>query len=221
MPGEIKNTDAQEIKNPNVENYKEIKPQNDTSYSDSKEYWNSKYKTSSESSVEKGGDTNNIDVNGSGGRVDDNGNVYRVGKELVPNNEYKINGYEYKTDESGRIVEASGRLQVKDHEGYRKIKDSKSDVGKGDEKETDDKGHLIGDQFNGSNGLENLVAQDSKINQVDYRNFENELAQKVNTGNDVRVSIKPEYSGDSHRPDAIVVNYSIDGKQGMRIFPNP
>lgn len=221
MAGEIKNTDAQEIKNPNAENYKEIKPQNDNSYSDSKDYWNSKYETSNESSEEKRDDANNADVNNRDERVDDDGNVYRVGNELVPNNEYKINGYEYKTDDKGRIVEAGGKLQVKDHDGYRKIKDSKADVGKGDEKETDDKGHLIGDQFNGSNGLENLVAQDSKINQGDYKNFENQLAQKVNTGSDVRVSIKPEYSGDSHRPDAIVVNYSIDGKQGTRIFPNP
>lgn len=220
MAGEIKNFDVQEIKNPNAENYREIKPQNDTSYSDSKDYWQAKYEESPESNVFDEnideGTENNIEE-----YKDDNGNIYRKDNELVPNNEYMINGYEYKTDDQGRVVEASGKLHIKNHRGRLEIKDSKHDIGKGDEKKDDDRGHLIGDQFDGSNGLENIVAQNKDVNQNAYCKFENQLADKVKTGSDVRVSIRPEYSGDSHRPDAIVVNYSIDGKQGMRIFPNP
>lgn len=110
---------------------------------------------------------------------------------------------------------------MKNRQGRLEIKDTKQDIGKGDEKDDDDRGHLIGDQFDGSNGMENIVAQNKDVNQGAYRKFENQLADKVRAGSDVRVSIRPEYSGDSHRPDALVVNYSIDGKQGMRIFPNP
>lgn len=220
MAGEIKNSDVQEIKNPNAENYKEIKPQSDTSYTDSKDYWKAKYEESKEDS-NSDADTNTEAENNTEECKDDNGNVYRVGNELVPNNEYTINGYEYKTDDQGRVVEASGKLHMKNRQGRLEIKDTKQDIGKGDEKDDDDRGHLIGDQFDGSNGMENIVAQNKDVNQGAYRKFENQLADKVRAGSDVRVSIRPEYSGDSHRPDALVVNYSIDGKQGMRIFPNP
>lgn len=140
---------------------------------------------------------------------------------MVPNNEYVINGYKYETDDKGRITSASGKLHMKEREGKLPIKDSKHDIGKGDEKETDDRGHLIGDQFDGSNGLENMVPQDSKINQNDFRSFENQLADKVKAGSDVGVKIEPVYDSNSHRPDAIAVSYSIDGKQGTRVFPNP
>lgn len=219
MAGEIKTSDAQEIRNPNVENYKEIKPQEDTSYSDAKDFVNAKMdEIQSSSETDDIKNSENIDNTE---YTDDNGKVYRVGNELTPNNEYKINGYEYKTDAQGRIVEASGKLHMKTHEGRLDIRDTKQDIGKGFEKADDDRGHLIGDQFDGANGLENIVAQNKDINQGAYKNFEKQLADKVGTGSDVRVSINPEYSGDSHRPDALVVNYSIDGKQGMRIFPNP
>lgn len=207
MSGEIKTNDSQGIKNPNLENYKEIKPQSDISYSDAKNHWDNTFNVPDNAETKE--------------YRDDNGNLYRQGIDLVPNNEYTINDYHYKTDDQGRIVEASGKLHMKNREGKLEIRDSKQDIGKGDEKETDDRGHLIGDQFDGSNGLENMVPQDSKINQNDFRNFENQLADKVKTGSDVRVNIEPIYEGDSHRPDAIAVAYSIDGKQGTRVFPNP
>lgn len=207
MSGEIKTNDSQEIKNPNLENYKEIKPQSDISYSDAKNHWDNTFNVLDNAETKE--------------YRDDNGNLYRQGIDLVPNNEYTINDYHYKTDDQGRIVEASGKLHMKNREGRLEIRDSKQDIGKGDEKETDDRGHLIGDQFDGSNGLENMVPQDSKINQNNFRNFENQLADKVKTGSDVRVKIEPIYEGDSHRPDAIAVSYSIDGKQGTRVFPNP
>ena len=195
MSGEIKTNDSQEIKNPNLENYKEIKPQSDMSYVGAKDYWDNTFKTSD------GGDSDSqVEYIGEESQEyrDDNGNLYRQGIDLVPNNEYTINDYHYKTDDQGRITEASGKLHMKNRGG-----------------------HLIGDQFDGSNGLENMVPQDAKINQNDFRNFENQLADKVKAGSDVRVRIEPIYEGDSHRPDALAVSYSIDGKQGTRVFPNP
>lgn len=151
---------------------------------------------------------------------DDNGELYRVGNDLLPNHEYEINGYKYKTDSLGRIISAEGRLRLKDREGRLNIRDSIEAIGKGDEKEGDDRGHLIGDQFDGSNGLENMIPQDAEINEKDFRKFENELANAVKEGKEVYVKVEPIYEGDSHRPTAIVVTYTIDGKENVRVFPN-
>ena len=151
---------------------------------------------------------------------DSQGNLYRVGDQLLPNNTYEINGYTYKTDELGRIISAEGKLHLKEDRDKLRIKDSMETVGKGDQKDSDDRGHLIGDQFDGSNGLENLVPQDSNINRVDFKNFENELAKEVRAGNDVRVKVEPIYEGDSRRPSGILVTYSINGSENIRIFPN-
>ena len=151
---------------------------------------------------------------------DDNGNVYRVDKELLPDNHYCINGYEYDTDHLGRITRASGELHIKDREGRLPIRDSLDDIGKGDQHAGDDRGHLIGDQFDGTNGLENMVPQDAEINRNDFMHFENQLAKSVKEGNVVTVDVQPIYEADSRRPVAIMVSYTINGEEDLRIFPN-
>ena len=50
--------------------------------------------------------------------------------------------------------------------------------------------------------------------------FENELAKEVKDGKEVYVMIEVIYSEDSRRPEALVVNYSIDGKESTRVFKN-
>ena len=152
--------------------------------------------------------------------VDDNGTPYRLDKNLLPESRYELNGYRYETDELGRIVSAEGKLHLKDREERLPIRDSIEDIGKGDQREGDDRGHLIGDQFDGTNGLENMIPQDAKINRIDFKNFENELAREVKAGNHVELSVKPVYDGDSRRPSAIISTYCINGEQNMRIFPN-
>lgn len=153
---------------------------------------------------------------------DDNGKRFRIDNDLLPNTEYEINGYKYMTDDKGRIISASGQLHLK--ENGRKHLDNRRDdmdtIGKGDQKASDDKGHLIGDQFDGTNGLENMVPQDFSINRGDYSSFECELAKEVGDGKTVTVDVQPIYSNDSRRPDAIAVTYSIDGEVNTSIFPN-
>ena len=151
---------------------------------------------------------------------DDNGNLYRTGDDLLPNNKYEINGYSYETDDKGRIILVEGILHIKDRDGRLPIIDSMEVVSKGDHKEGDDRGHFIADQMGGSNGMENLFPQDANINRKDYRNFENELAKEVKDGKEVYVKIEVIYSDDSRRPEALVVNYSIDGKESTRVFKN-
>lgn len=152
---------------------------------------------------------------------DDNGNLYRIGNDLQPNTTYTVNGYTYQTDEQGRIISASGTLRVKDRKERMPIRDTIEDIGKGDEKSDDDRGHLIGDQFDGSNGLENMIPQNARINRVVYKNFENQLAKLVKEGKKVTVLVEPSYTGDSHRPDGIWVTYTVDdGTEEMVFFPN-
>lgn len=153
-------------------------------------------------------------------QYDDNGNAYRIGDELIPNNTYEINGYTYCTGDLGRIVSVEGTVQLKDREERLPIKDSMEVIGKGDQKITDDRGHLIADQLNGSNGMENLIPQDANINRRDYKLFENDLAREVKAGNEVYVKIDVIYSGDSHRPTALVVQHRIKEEENIRIFPN-
>ena len=151
---------------------------------------------------------------------DDNDNLVRIDKDLKPNNIYEINGYKYYTDELGRIVKVEGELHLKTHEGRLPIVDSIKDVGKGDQQEGDDRGHLIGDQFGGSNGLENLIPQNAEVNRGSFKNLENELAKQLKDGKEIYVKVKPDYEGDSNRPSSITIKYTIDGSTQVQTFPN-
>lgn len=151
---------------------------------------------------------------------DDNGNLYKNGKELKPNNTYEVNGYTYKTDDKGRIISAEGKLQPKDHKGKKPINDSMKDIGKGDQKDTDERGHLIGDQFNGSPNLDNLVPQDSKLNQGEVKKLENSLAKAVEGGSEVYLKVEPVYSDNSARPVSFTYTYTVDGEKSVKVFKN-
>ena len=174
-------------KKTDVENYKNIKPESDMSVKETKEFWDNQFSENNNSIGKENPRQEKVD--GENYYDDDNnGQLYREDNNLVPNSEYTINGYEYKTDDAGRIVSDEGKLHMKEHEGKLTIKDSLKDIGKGDElEETDHRWHLIGDQFGGPNGLENLIPQDAKINQIDFAKFENQLASEVKKRNDVRV----------------------------------
>ena len=150
---------------------------------------------------------------------DDDGNLYRVGNELAPDSEYTMNGYKYKTDSQGRVVAVEGDLYLKDS-GRKPIKDSMTKIGKGSQHSTDHRGHLIGDRFNGGNGLENIVAQDGRLNQGEYKALENYWADALKAGKPVSVEIKVVYTGDSQRPTTFVVEYSVDGVSNKTFFEN-
>mgnify|MGYP005786211233 FL=1 len=215
-----------------INEFKQIKPEEGMSFQEAKMFWNNHFtgeampddnlfaSDKSEIASEKIEDTQKTEVVELKQYYDDNGELYRIGNKLLPDIQYEINGYTYKTDELGRIISAEGILHLKEHLGRLLIKDSLSDIAKGDQKEGDQRGHIIGDQFDGSNGLENMIAQDAGINMKDYKNFENELAREVKEGKNVEVQIEPEYEGNSGRPDRIIVTYTIDGKENMRIFSN-
>lgn len=154
--------------------------------------------------------------------TDDNCDIYRVNNDLVADNTYELNGYKYKTDDQGRIVSAEGKLQLKNHEGYKAIPQSTklSVIGKGDEKASDQRGHPIGDRFNGKGDIGNLVPQDSTLNCGEYNRFEDSLAKEVTKGNEVYVKVEMDYPGKSYRPDSFMINYSINGEEFIKVFSN-
>lgn len=89
-------------------------------------------------------------------------------------------------------------------------------VGREDRLLDDDGGHLIGSQFHGSGDIDNLVAQNSQINRSGgiWYNMEQEWANalKETQPRQVRVKIKPYYSGNSLRSDKFQILYEIEGK---------
>ena len=98
--------------------------------------------------------------------------------------------------------------------------DTRDVVAHGKMLDSDDRGHLIADRFNGSGELENLVPMEGKLNKGDYAKLEGTLADAVKDGADVRMKVEPVYSGDSNRPDEFRVSYTIDGDKEVVIFKN-
>lgn len=163
---------------------------------------------------------NEFIVDGVKRATDDLGQVYRVGDDLVPNMSYEINGYKYVTDAMGRVESAEGFLQLKTHEGRLAIKDTIQSVGKGFEKSSDQRGHLIADRFNGSNGLENIVAMGGEVNQKAYKVIEQRCADAVRDGAEVFLKNEPLYEGGSFRPSSFVITDIIDGEETITFLRN-
>ncbi|MCM3702388.1 DNA/RNA non-specific endonuclease [Paenibacillus macerans] len=149
-----------------------------------------------------------------------NGDQFTKGKnnrkELAPNVQYVTgNGYKYKTDNLGRIesVEADS-LELKTASRNAGMQRA---AGREDRLKTDDGGHLIGSQFNGSGDIDNLVAQNSQINRSggEWYKMETEWAEALSEvpPRKVSVKIKVNYSSDSLRPDSFSIFYEIEGEE--------
>lgn len=161
-----------------------------------------------------------FEVNGVKYYTDDNGKVYRIGDKLRPNATFEVNGYTYKTDDQGRVISAEGKLKMRSPDYERKMEDVRN-MEDQDYRENDDRGHLIGHQFGGSDRLENLVPMDSELNQHgDFAKLEKTLADAVKDGADVYVKIEPVYEGDSTRPVGFKITYTIDGETDTVYFKN-
>lgn len=150
---------------------------------------------------------------------DDNGKLFRKGNELIPNNKYVDNGYDYHTDSKGRIKSAEGQLHPS-KEPRKQISDSMETIGKGDQKEGDQKGHLFADRFGGGNGLENIVAMDGRVNQSDYKRIENTCAKALESGHEVYLKVVPKYEKNSNRPTSFRITYTIDGEKTVTTIKN-
>ena len=217
MINELKNSESTDIIETKVEKFNDAKAMNEMSFKEAESFWKSEFHDQAEQA--KAQETESTENAGAKEYFDDNGTKYREGDSLLPNTHFEVRGYEYETDDQGRVVSAEGQLRMKDP-GYER---NMEDVRKMDGQEyrtTDDRGHLIGHQFDASDRLENLVPMDAKLNQGDFVKLENTLADAVKDGADVRLKVEPVYEGDSARPSEFRVTYSIDGDKDAVVFKN-
>lgn len=128
--------------------------------------------------------------------------------------EYKSNGYYYRKNEYGQILEAKGDLRLEKGE---RNQYAQREAGGSYRHSEDDGGHLIGTRFGGSGEADNLIAQDRSINRGAYKSLENEWAEELNSGYDVSVEIEPIYHGESLRPDIITAKTEIVGDNGTKV----
>ena len=209
MNSEI-NRNSIEIHTPTSEGYRDVKPRTGLSVNEANSFWNSEL---TKASGEYKSQRRPIR------ETDDNGIQFRDGDKLLPNTTFEVNKYTYETDEQGRVISASGKLYIRDANYVRNTEKVRNKEGQ-EYNPTDDEGHLIAHQFGGSDSLENLVPQDSRLNQKDYANMENELARHVKAGAEVQYKVQLVYEGNSNRPSEFHVTYSIDGDRNVRVFRN-
>ena len=156
-----------------------------------------------------------VEIDGKKCKTDDNGTVYAVDGKPLPNCEYTLNGFSYKTDSKGRIVKAEGDITPPDGE-----RAPLPELTNKDKRPSDDKGHVIGHQIGGVESEGNLVPQDATLNRGEYNKLEKELAKLKAEGHDVKVEVTIKYKGDSDRPDSFRVKYTVDGKTYVKTFKN-
>ena len=145
-------------------------------------------------------------------------NPFNEAGNLKPNVKYKSGeyNYSYETDEMGRINKFEiDNLKLTNREG--RLDHNPSTPGKLD---GDHAGHLAGDRFGGSPELDNLVSQSSNVNLSQYKKIENQWANALKEGKQVKVKVEVEYAGDSLRPSKFNIKYEIDGDQFIRSIIN-
>lgn len=143
-----------------------------------------------------------------------------LNRKLAPLATYEYNGFTYKTDHKGRVIQVKGFLKDKraDRHGYQQSKVGKMGyVGK------DEGGHLIASIFNGPGEGINMVPMDGNLNKGAWKAMENGWAKEVDKGNKVHVEINLSYggSGPKARPDSLQVKQRINGgAPKTRVFKN-
>lgn len=131
---------------------------------------------------------------------------------------YFVNGYEYITDELGRVIKAKGRLKLKkrDRNKYQqsnapKIKDG--NVG-------DDGGHIFASIFDGPGEQINYWAQAQSTNRSGWKRMENFCKKQMKEGKNVEVEFEAFFEGDSKRPNSFSALISVDGDLEEFLIPN-
>lgn len=144
MNSEISKSELNEVKNPSTENFKNIKPEHETPPKEVDDFWKAEFHDQAEQA--KIEDTAPVENNTAKEYYDDNGTKYREGDSLLPNTQFEVRGYQYETDDQGRVVSAEGQLRMRDPSYEREMEDVRKIDGQ-EYKTTDDRGHLIISEF--------------------------------------------------------------------------
>lgn len=214
MIGEITANEAEEIKKSSFENFKSIQPEGSMTNAEADDFWKSEFNTAANNAKKEVSDIVQPTQ-----YFDDNGKLFREGDHLLPDTNYEVNGYSYETDDRGRIVAAEGKLRLRENDYDRNMENVRNMDGQ-EYKERDERGHLIGHQFGGSDRLDNLVPMDAQLNHGDFVKLEKMLADAVKENADVRFKVEPVYEDESTRPSEFKVSYSIDGDRETTVFRN-
>ncbi len=128
----------------------------------------------------------------------------------LPNQTYLVDGrFVYRTDEFGRVTEASGHLDSLPGGARNTYQQRVS--GRADRLPGDQGGHLFGTWFGGPGEAINILPMSSRVNLSEYKALEGTWAQHIADGSTIDVRVTPIYSGGSLRPDAFRVGWSLDG----------
>ena len=140
---------------------------------------------------------------------------------MKPDIRYKTGEYDYydETDNLGRISKfETENLQLTNRE--ERLPHSRNTPGK--VKGQDHAGHLAGDRFGGSPKIDNVVSQLSDVNLKQYKKVEDEWAialKKETPPKKVTVDVEM-FTLQDMRPEKFLVNYTIDGEWGFKVFKN-
>ena len=140
-----------------------------------------------------------------------------------PNTIYKVTSthagkpsiYTYETDELGRTIRVTGKLEKSpipnvERNKIHRNRTTQSEYG-GDDRNYDG-GHLIGSLFKGPAEKINLVPQLSRQNRNgDWRQMEKDWAKNLDKGSTVDVEILVEYADDGATPARLVAKAKVDG----------
>jgi len=132
----------------------------------------------------------------------------------------KTNTVTWTRDESGRLVRAEGTLR-QTHSGAAR---SSAEVGAQKKVgklgiEGDEGGHAVGHRFVLDQGEKNMFPQNGNFNKSAYKTMENEWADWIDSGAEVR--FKTEFEGTGARPGSVFVDYDVvDPATGKVIYQN-
>ena len=128
------------------------------------------------------------------------------------------NGYSFVLDASERTREIKGTITLAPDQHRSKTAQVKAG---GVYRLPDDHGgHYVARRFNGPTDAFNHFAQNGNFNQSAYARLENHWANATNRGEKVHFTIVPGYTGQSTRPIAIRVAYTLAGVTHEKQFPN-
>jgi archaellum component FlaC len=147
------------------------------------------------------------------------GNKILNKEPLLKNMTYEVDGFSYKTDDLGRVLDTEADLDnvVRVRLGNQQIRavDIKEGI-----RGTDQGGHIIASRFFGPGEQINLYPMSANLNLGAWKQMENIWADALVAGSDVKINVKSVYSGTVKRPDAFEVEYWIDGVKTKRTFIN-